>query len=131
MTFMIHRLIAPIFISSLMISSAGCVTTQGEALPADERTIVNRILDHWKTWVPQKQKEGTAPVMTFEELYEGLEPSEQAFLDLSPGAGATSASKSSGRKNNSYCSGGATMRREPGPLGGDLRISRSLPTRSS
>ena len=50
-------------------------------LSVEEKIILHRIQVHWETLVPQKKKEGVAPLMTFGELYTGLGPSEQKFLD--------------------------------------------------
>lgn len=40
-----------------------------------------RIRTHWERWVPERKENGTAPLMSFEELYTGLTPEERAFLD--------------------------------------------------
>ena len=56
----------------------GCA--QNVLSPEDQR-LLDRILNHWGTWVPARQKNGTAPLMTFREIYEGLDLREQKFLD--------------------------------------------------
>lgn len=50
-------------------------------LNSQEQTVLNRILAHWETWVPQMKKEGRAPLMTFEEIYQGLDEEAKAFLE--------------------------------------------------
>ncbi len=51
------------------------------ALPKRDRQSVDRILVQWEMWVPARQKNGTAPLLTFEELYQGLEAREIRFLE--------------------------------------------------
>lgn len=58
----------------------GCAK-KWDGLSTEEKIILHRILAHWETWVPARQKEGTAPLITFEELYSGLAPGEREFLD--------------------------------------------------
>ncbi len=50
-------------------------------LPKGDRQQVDRILTHWATWVPARQRNGTAPLMSFEDLYQGLENQEKNFLE--------------------------------------------------
>jgi len=52
-----------------------------DVLTQEERETLNSILAHWETWVPERKTEGTAPMMTFEELYEGLDGEAQTFLN--------------------------------------------------
>lgn len=52
-----------------------------EVLSSEEKVILHRILTHWETWVPERKEKGSAPLMTFEELYQGLGPEERTFLD--------------------------------------------------
>jgi len=63
-----------------MLSVAGCAKRWNELSPK-EQILLNRTLTHWETWMPQKKKEGKAPLITFDELYAGLGEDEQAFLD--------------------------------------------------
>ncbi len=46
-----------------------------------ERTLLDRILQKWAQWVPERKADGTAPLMTFEELYSGLSPVEVEFAE--------------------------------------------------
>lgn len=64
--------------SSLVVS--GCAK-RWDVLSPKERSTLHRILAQWETWVPQKKAEGTAPMMTFEELHQGLGTEERIFLD--------------------------------------------------
>ncbi len=57
---------------------AGC---RGEVLSQKDRLVLDRILAHWETWVPAHQKDGSAALMTFEELYQGMGPQEKKILD--------------------------------------------------
>ena len=50
-------------------------------LSHEDCQTLDKILAHWETWVPARQKDGTAPLMTFEELYQGLGPQEKGFLN--------------------------------------------------
>ncbi len=52
-----------------------------DVLSEAEKVCLRQILSRWETWVPQKQKEGTAPLMTFEELTRDLGAEEKIFLD--------------------------------------------------
>lgn len=46
-----------------------------------ERQIADSILAHWENWVPARQQDGSAPLLTFAELYRGLNAEQTAFLD--------------------------------------------------
>lgn len=52
-----------------------------EALSTKDQAALRSILDYWETWVPAKKKEGTAPLISFRELYHGLSAEQQSFLD--------------------------------------------------
>lgn len=52
-----------------------------DILSADEKATLHGILAHWEGWMPAQKKSGTAPLMTFKKLYQGLSPKERAFLD--------------------------------------------------
>ena len=72
---------APLLLAVLLgLSIFGC-DPKWDALSESERGTLHRVLDHWKTWVPERQKAGTAPLMTFEELYAGLDENGRQFLD--------------------------------------------------
>ena len=58
----------------------GCAK-RWDVLSHEEIATLHRILAHWETWVPARKQKGTAPLMTFKELYSGLGAEEQAFLD--------------------------------------------------
>ena len=60
---------------------AGCRQPVWDRLSSQEKATLQGILEHWQTWVPAREKEGTAPLMTFAELYQGLGTEEQDFLD--------------------------------------------------
>lgn len=57
---------------------AGC---GADVLSKKDRQRVDQILAHWESWVPARQKNGTAPLLTFQELYQGLEAGQIQFLD--------------------------------------------------
>lgn len=69
-----------IFILILSPAFTGCAK-KWDVLSPRERKIYQGISDHWETWMPQKKEEGSAPLITFEELYEGLSAEERGFLD--------------------------------------------------
>ncbi len=52
-----------------------------DLLSNSEQALLNRILAHWETWVPARQQNGTAPLLTFEELYQGLDAEARDFLE--------------------------------------------------
>lgn len=52
-----------------------------DLLSESERALLTRILAHWETWVPARQKDGTAPLLTYEELYQGLDAEARDFLE--------------------------------------------------
>lgn len=66
-----------LLIPVLIVSGCG----RKEVLSAKEQETANKILKHWETWVPQRKMAGTAPLMTFDELYQGLDAESQAFLE--------------------------------------------------
>ncbi len=68
-----------LFISVLFIFFPGC--GKKDILSSRERKTVEKILKHWETWVPARKLEGTAPLMTFEELYQGLDAESKSFLN--------------------------------------------------
>ncbi len=52
-----------------------------DVLSQEEKATLHRILSYWDTWVPEKKKEGTAPLITFPELYTGLGSEEREFIN--------------------------------------------------
>ena len=71
------RLIA-FFCSFVLIF--GCAR-EWNVFSIQEKYVFNRIRQHWETWMPSKKADGTAPLISFEELYQGLGEEEQIFLD--------------------------------------------------
>ena len=61
----------------LILSGCG----RKDSISFKEKGIVRKILKHWETWVPARQQAGTAPLMTFEHLYQGLDAESRSFLD--------------------------------------------------
>lgn len=47
---------------------------------ADHATL-DSVLAHWETWVPARKADGSAPLMAFKELYQGLNQTQSDFLD--------------------------------------------------
>ncbi len=76
---MIRFQILPIFLALLMLFTAGC--REWDQLSVEEQKTLDNILAHWKTWVPDREKAGNAPMISVEELYTGLGLKEQIFLD--------------------------------------------------
>lgn len=64
--------------SVLALSGCGRDNTR---LNTQEKQTVLKILAHWETWVPARQKDGTAPLLTFDELYKGLDAGQKNFLE--------------------------------------------------
>ncbi len=52
-----------------------------DKLSEKDQSTLDRTLAHWETWVPARKKDSTAPLITFEELYKGLDSEAQGFLD--------------------------------------------------
>ena len=77
---MTRRFLTFSIVSLFLISNYGCAK-RWDVLSRQERIVLRRILGHWQTWVPKRKKEGSAPLMAFDELYSGLKPEEQSFLD--------------------------------------------------
>ena len=76
-----------IFLAGILILSFSFLTSSGfcadewDILSDSEKAVLDRILVHWETWVPAKKADGTAPMISFEELYAGLTSEEKNFLD--------------------------------------------------
>lgn len=51
-----------------------------DLLSAEETQRLDGILKHWETWVPARQQDGTAPLMTYDELFQGLDEEQVDFL---------------------------------------------------
>lgn len=64
----------------ILVISSGCAP-KWDILSPKDRGLVEQIRAHWETWVPAKKKEGKLPLVTFEELFSGLEPDEKQLLD--------------------------------------------------
>ena len=50
-------------------------------LNSKEQKILDEILRHWETWMPAQKADGSAPLLQFEPLYEGLNTEQKNFLD--------------------------------------------------
>ncbi len=53
-----------------------------DKLSARDRQTVDKILAQWQTWVPAKKAEGSAPLINFDQLYQGLDAEQKKFLDM-------------------------------------------------
>ena len=58
----------------------GCAK-RWDRLSMEEKILLHRILTRWESWVPERKKQGRAPLVSFEELYSGLGSEEREFLD--------------------------------------------------
>jgi LAS superfamily LD-carboxypeptidase LdcB len=67
------------FILVLAFSFTGC--EEFDKLTGEEKVMLDSILAHWETWVPAEKKKGTAPLMVFKDLYQGLTWEQQEFLN--------------------------------------------------
>lgn len=76
---MVNRGIALCLILFLALSFTGC--RQWDKLSDSDRATLDGILEHWETWIPARKAEGTAPLMTFKELYLGLDEVQSDFLN--------------------------------------------------
>lgn len=52
-----------------------------DVLQESEKTVLDSILAHWETWMPALKSDGTAPLLSWDQLYEGLTEDQRAFLD--------------------------------------------------
>lgn len=99
---MTRRFLALALVFFLSIPTAGCAR-RWDVLSAKEKLVLHSILAHWETWIPERKKEGSAPLMSFEELYAGLGPEKREFLDrvraINP------------RKSFNFSEGGARFKR--------------------
>lgn len=74
------RLVFPLLL--LIFSLLGCeCARRWNVLSVGDQILLNRILVHWETWVPEKKAEGKAPLITFKELYSDLGIEEKDFLN--------------------------------------------------
>ena len=64
----------------LLAGSPGCAKKEWDVFSEKEREILHRLLAHWETWMPARKADGTAPLITFEDLYQGLSPAETGLL---------------------------------------------------
>ena len=79
---MIRRLFIFFLSFSLALPLTSCAKSKKwDVLSSEDQTILEKILVHWETWVPARKEDGTAPLMNFEELYQGLGEEEQRFLN--------------------------------------------------
>ncbi|MBI3313417.1 MAG: hypothetical protein HYZ83_04225, partial [Candidatus Omnitrophica bacterium] len=76
-------ILAGLFIlgSAAFLSSIYIMAKPWDVLSGPQKQTLQKILTHWETWIPVKKAEGTAPLITFEELYQGFGAEEQNFLD--------------------------------------------------
>jgi LAS superfamily LD-carboxypeptidase LdcB len=65
---------------TVLLAMGGC-KEPWDVLSPEERATVDSLLRHWESWVPERKKEGTAPLITFEELYAGLSAEQRTFLE--------------------------------------------------
>lgn len=76
------KTLAAILILLFILPFSGCgCAKKWDVLSPEEKMTLYRIRTHWERWVPERKKEGTAPLLTFEELYTGLSPEEKLFLN--------------------------------------------------
>lgn len=52
-----------------------------DVLTPKEQIVLNNILAHWETWMPARKEAGTAPLINFEELYQGLSQRQMDLLE--------------------------------------------------
>lgn len=74
-----------IFLMSLFVFLASMPRARAAAewdiLDSSEKATLDRILEHWETWMPARKADGTAPMITFDELYQGLSQEEIALAE--------------------------------------------------
>lgn len=70
-----------ILTASLLIGFNSCAQKKWDVLSAKDQEVLESILKHWEKWVPSRKAQGTAPMITFEELYAGLNAKQMKFLD--------------------------------------------------
>ena len=68
-----------LLIGLLSVSSLGC--RDWDKLSDRDSATLDRVLAHWESWVPARKKDASAPLMTFRELYQGLDSEAQDFLN--------------------------------------------------
>ncbi len=68
-------------IAFFISSRSGCFQKHWDKLSSADRQTLDRILVHWDSWVPARKNIGTAPLMTFEEVYSGFGAPEHDFLN--------------------------------------------------
>ncbi|MBU3758669.1 MAG: M15 family metallopeptidase [Candidatus Omnitrophica bacterium] len=71
----------PAFFFLVLSFSAQAAEGDWNLLSEGEKELLSGVLQKWEIWVPARQKDGTAPLMTYEELYQGLNEDEVRFLD--------------------------------------------------
>ncbi|MDP3920617.1 MAG: D-alanyl-D-alanine carboxypeptidase family protein [Candidatus Omnitrophota bacterium] len=72
-----------IFLGLIILSfiPRGLAAEAWDVLTETEKQTLHRILDHWESWVPERKAAGSAPMISFEELYAGISEEETGFLD--------------------------------------------------
>lgn len=76
LVFLLHAIFLSIFSSNAFGAKA-----PWDMLNENEILMLDKILEHWEIWMPEKKEDGGAPLLTFEELYQDLEEREIQFLD--------------------------------------------------
>ncbi len=62
----------------LLLSQTGC--KKWDVLSDQEKATLHRILAHWNDVVPARKAAGTAPLMSWKDLFDGLSAEEREFL---------------------------------------------------
>ena len=70
----------PFILLAFFLALGPACARRWDRLSGEEKVVLHHILDRWETWVPAMKNKGRAPLMTFEELYQGLGAGERAFL---------------------------------------------------
>lgn len=73
------KIISLFLVLLLSVSSTGC--KDWDKLSKKDRQTLDQILEYWDTWVPTRKQDGTAPLLTFKDLYQGLSFNQQDFLN--------------------------------------------------
>ena len=72
------RKILSLLLISLILAT-GC--RNDFKLNEKEKLVLDSILAHWQTWIPARDIAGTAPMISMEEIYQGLNEEQKSFLD--------------------------------------------------
>jgi len=76
-----QKFLIAILLAAFLMPAAVHADDPWDILNDQERIAVDSILAHWETWMPALKADGTAPLLTWEKLYDGLDASQRAFLD--------------------------------------------------